>query len=86
MSLEPGAVGITSTTSAPTSSTRHATSRQAQSRSALVHPARLGRSRPGRVGRVEHVHVDAQEDRAGADDVRAPADDLLDPELAARRA
>ena len=80
MSLEPGAVGITSTTSAPTSSSRDGDLAAGPEQVGALHPAGLGRAGAGRVGRIEHVHVDAQEDRPGADDIERAADDLLDPE------
>ena len=47
MSAEPTAVGITSTSSAPTTSTREATSRQARSSSAVVIPPGSGVPVPG---------------------------------------
>ena len=47
MSAEPTAVGKTSTTSAPTSSTREAISRTAQSRSTDVMPPGSGVPVPG---------------------------------------
>ena len=82
MSAEPTAVGITSTTSAPTSSSRSASARQAQQQFGARHPARLGRPGPGREGGVEDVDVDREVDRPGPHRGDGPLDGRLDADLA----
>ena len=83
MSAEPIARGATSTTSIPHELDARAISRHAHSRSAAVIPPGSGVPVPGRVGRVEHVDVHAQEHRAVADDRRARAPTTVaDAELA----
>ncbi|MCP9486729.1 MAG: hypothetical protein MSC30_12775 [Gaiellaceae bacterium MAG52_C11] len=79
-SAEPTAVGIASTTSAPTSWTPAATGGPEEV--GRRHPARLGSPRSGCEGRVEHVHVDRDEDRAGTDALQGALEDGANPELA----
>ena len=81
MSAEPTAVGITSTTSTPTSSMT-ASVRAATGRSTVVIPTGLRRARAGRERGVEDVNVDRQEDGPVAHEADRAADGLLDPRLA----
>ena len=82
MSAEPTAVGITSTTSAPTTSSSRRERRGRPEEVDRRHPARLRRPGARREGRVEDVDVDREEDGPVADDLDRPPDDLADPELA----
>ena len=68
-SAEPTAVGITSTTSAPTSSSFDATVADGPEQVGGGEPAGLGRPGAGREGRVEDVDVDREERRPLADDL-----------------
>ena len=75
--------GSTSTTSAPTSSSRDGDLAAGPEQVGRGHPAGLGRPGAGRERRVEHVDVDGQEGGARRRPARARArHDLADPELA----
>ena len=78
----PTPVGITSTTSAPTSSSSAATVRTASSSSLGVMPPGSGVPVPGMNAGVEHVDVDRQVDRPGPDGGDRARDDLADAEVA----
>ena len=73
MSAEPTAVGITSTTSAPTSSTPRGDLAHRPEQVDGGHAARLGRPGARREGRVEHVDVDRHVDRPRPPRARARA-------------
>lgn len=72
---------MTSTRSAPTSSSSVATVRTAQSRSPVVMPPGSGVPVPGAKAGVENVDVNGEEDRPGADELDAPTHDLANAEI-----
>ena len=82
MSAEPIAVGSTSTTSAPTSSTRGCDLAHRPEQVDGRHPARLGRAGARGERRIEHVDVDRDVDRPLPHVRERPRDDLSDPEVA----
>ena len=82
MSAEPTAVGITSTTSAPTISSRRGDLAARPQQIRRGHAAGLGGAGPGREGRVEHVDVHREEGRALAGGLDGALDRLVDALLA----
>ena len=82
MSAEPIAVGITSTTSIPTSRSREASSRHAQSKSALVIPPGSGVPVPGAKAGSSTSTSTVRNVGAVADDRDRLLDDRPDPALA----
>ena len=82
MSAEPTAVGITSTSSAPTTGRRRARLAAGAHQLGAGHPARLRGAGSGGEGGVEHVDVDREEDRPFPHRVHGALDDRVDAELA----
>jgi hypothetical protein len=82
MSPDPTPVGLTSTTSAPTTFELGGERAHCPQQFGGAHAARLGRAGAGSDRGIEHIDVDREKDRAATDDRDRPPDALLDRQLA----